>query len=200
MSAEHGARQYGATLCMYTNFFCLDKLVCLQSIEVLSVGAGGRFLVAYQIIALLALYLLVTAVVDQSATIALAHQTRLLLSLGARPPSPASYLGIFMSYDILLLLLNHFSYLYTVTFSLDTCPDLREMMHALHHSADMCRRCGLSWQCYNLTCSPSVCASCAGGCFWLASCVCCRVAACLLSGYSRSSSMLSQFWFQVCLY
>ncbi|KAL3138776.1 hypothetical protein ABBQ32_005620 [Trebouxia sp. C0010 RCD-2024] len=43
---------------------------------------GGRFLMAYQIIALLAVYLLITAVVDQSATIALGHQTRLLLSLG----------------------------------------------------------------------------------------------------------------------
>ena len=58
---------------MYTNLCCLDKLPCLQSVELLSVGAGGRFLVAYQIIALLAVYLLITAVVDQSATIDLAH-------------------------------------------------------------------------------------------------------------------------------
>lgn len=45
---------------------------------------------AYQIIALLAVYLLITAVVDQSATIALGHQTRLLLSLGAGPRAAAS--------------------------------------------------------------------------------------------------------------
>lgn len=46
-------------------------------------SAGGRFLVAYQIIAVLAVYLLITAVMNQSDTFMLTHQTRLLLSLGA---------------------------------------------------------------------------------------------------------------------
>lgn len=46
---------------------------------------GGRFLVAYQIIAVLAVYLLITAVMNQSSAFMLSHQTRLLLSLGAVP-------------------------------------------------------------------------------------------------------------------
>ena len=47
--------------------------------------AGGRFLIAYHTIAVLAVYLLITAVVNQSDSFMLSHQTRLLLSLGACP-------------------------------------------------------------------------------------------------------------------
>lgn len=75
------------TMCMYTNLSFGNKLHSSAEHRGAQYGAGGRFLMAYQIIALLALYLLITAVVDQSATIALAHQTRLLLSLGADPLS-----------------------------------------------------------------------------------------------------------------
>ena len=53
--------------------------------QLCSWSAGRRFLIAYQIIAVLAVYLLITAVMNQSDTFILSHQTRLLLSLGAHP-------------------------------------------------------------------------------------------------------------------
>ena len=43
---------------------------------------GGRFLSAYQIMTVLAVYLMTTAVVDQSPTFMLNHQTRMILSAG----------------------------------------------------------------------------------------------------------------------
>lgn len=44
--------------------------------------AGGRFLVAYQIMIALALYLMATAVLDSSPTLMLSKGTRMLLSSG----------------------------------------------------------------------------------------------------------------------
>lgn len=46
--------------------------------------AGGRFLSAYQIMTALAIYLMATAVMDQSSAFMLNHQTRMLLSIGVR--------------------------------------------------------------------------------------------------------------------
>ncbi|DBA83628.1 hypothetical protein WJX77_000101 [Trebouxia sp. C0004] len=43
---------------------------------------GGRFLFAYQIMTVLAIYLMTTAVMDQSPSFMLNHQTRMLLSIG----------------------------------------------------------------------------------------------------------------------
>ncbi|DBA71966.1 TPA: hypothetical protein ACH3X2_010713 [Trebouxia sp. C0005] len=43
---------------------------------------GGRFLSAYQIMTALAIYLMATAVMDQSSAFMLNHQTRMLLSIG----------------------------------------------------------------------------------------------------------------------
>lgn len=43
---------------------------------------GGRFLFAYQIMTVLAIYLMITAVMDQSPSFMLNHQTRMLLSIG----------------------------------------------------------------------------------------------------------------------